>query len=437
MRFSWPTSDADSTVYSLASNDTFQACDFTGATQITDGGVLPSGENFVDYVFEDDSIDKKFYFASQIGCEQGQKVAVAVTEPYADTFDDAYLDGQRTTRIRACDCDHEIEDTMHSGGEAAHTGFVEGCKLEMPDDLSCCPSDVAMSNAGRDYAYGSPHYDDGHCIRKSDHDGMLANARKVYKKCHSPDAADKEKCDQYLIGACPYWRVYILAGYAYNSLVEGTPDCMCDGDDFKEGSGKPYCRAIDRFAGPRAPEYGPYGSYMPKGTEYSAESCSVCAGHGGQSRQYNGRGNNMPNKPENYGCDGANSTYDELCDMWYEYVHCKDLADGKTVGAGLTSDQTEPTLQEMLDLEITEERCAKSQRVAAMKMYLKSPECLSDGVAGCVTPAPTPAPTALPTNDPTPAPTPPPTPKPEEVDVSECRLEAMAALTLWLISALQ
>jgi hypothetical protein len=146
----------------------------------------------------------------------------------------------------------------------------------------------------------------------------------------------------------------------------------------------------------------------------------------------------MPNKPENYGCDGPNSTYDELCDMWYEWIHCKDLEDGKGLNSrGLVSSQLDPTLDEMLEQEITEERCAKSQRVAAMKMYLKSPECLSDGVAGCVTPAPTPAPTALPTNDPTPAPTPPPTPKPEEVDVSECRLEAMAALTLWLISALQ
>jgi hypothetical protein len=108
LRFSWPTTDSDSTVYMLTGNDTFQNCDFTGATQITDGGVLPSGSNFVDKVFESTDIDEKFYFASQIGCEQGQKIAVAVTEPYADSYAKAYLDGQWTTRIRACDCDHEI-----------------------------------------------------------------------------------------------------------------------------------------------------------------------------------------------------------------------------------------------------------------------------------------------------------------------------------------
>jgi len=148
---------------------------------------------------------------------------------------------------------------------------------------------------------------------------------------------------------------------------------------------------------------------------------------------YNGRGNRMPDNPGNYGCDGADSTYDELCDVWYEWVHCKDLEDGKGLNSrGLTSPQTDKTLDEMLAIEITEERCAGSQRVTAMKMYLKSPDCLIDyppPAGDCVTPAPTPAPTAIPTNE--------PTLKPEELDVSECRLQAMAALTLWLISVLQ
>jgi hypothetical protein len=158
---------------------------------------------------------------------------------------------------------------------------------------------------------------------------------------------------------------------------------------------------------------------------------------------YNGRGFRMPDNNDNYGCDGTESTYDEQCDLWYEWVNCKDLQDGKGLNSrGLTSPQTDggKTLDEMLALEITEERCAKSQRVAAMKLYLESPQCLIDyppPAGDCVTQAPTPTPTALPTNAPTPAPTPPPTPKPEEIDVSECRVEAMAALTLWLISALQ
>ena len=141
MRFSFPASDSDSTVYKMENNATFQECDFTNAVKITEGGVLPSGAQFIDYVFEDDALDNRFYFASQIGCDQGQKIAVAVVEPYGKNYDEAFEEGQYSPRINACDCDHAIDDTMQAD-EASHTGFFDGCKSEMPDDLTCCPSGV-------------------------------------------------------------------------------------------------------------------------------------------------------------------------------------------------------------------------------------------------------------------------------------------------------
>merc|ERR1719506_3082841 len=212
---------------------------------------------------------------------------------------------------------------------------------------------------------------------------MNANARTVYQKCSAPEAANKDQCDQYLIGACPYWRVYATGGYVYNSMEDGLPGCECKGADLEPGSAKPQCR--------KSAEYGPASGYLHKSV------CSTC----GEYLAYNGRNMRMPNTLANHGCDGAKSTYDELCDIWYEWVHCKDLEDGKGLNSrGLTSPQTEPSLDAMLAQEITEVRCAMSQRVAAMKMYLKSPQCLIDyppPAGDCVTPASTATPTPLPT----------------------------------------
>jgi hypothetical protein len=70
-----------------------------------------------------------------------------------------------------------------------------------------------------------------------------------------------------------------------------------------------------------------------------------------------------------------------------------------------------PTLEEMLEMEITAATCAGSQRVAAMNMYLASPEFEADF--------------ATTTADPV-----------ADTD-SNCRIEATAALIVWVISALQ
>jgi hypothetical protein len=266
----------------------------------------------------------------------------------------------------------------------------------MPDDLSCCPgADIKWKKT----SHGGYYENNGNCMRKSDAPLIIGMAREAYKKCTDP--ANKDTCDAYLIGQCPYWRVYRGSGYVYNGMDDGEENCACTADDMKAGSARPQCR--------KSGEYGPDSGYLHH------SDCSKCGAHGRTYLAYNGRGNRMPDINENYGCDGANTTYDEHCDFWYVWSHCKDLEDGKVVGEGLTSTQAKPTLAEMLAAEITAEECGASQRVGAMKMYLASPEYKSD------------FPVAAAATD-----------KKEEVsELSKCRLEAMAALMVWLITVRQ
>jgi hypothetical protein len=153
--------------------------------------------------------------------------------------------------------------------------------------------------------------------------------------------------------------------------------------------------------------------------------------------QYNGRANRMADIPANRGCDGANSTYNVKCDWWYMWANCKDLEDGKNLTVPPEAERTAPHMAK----EITADQCSQSQWVAAMKKYLASPEYDVDF------PPPTDAPTAMPTPKPTTtaAPTPAPaTPAPtsavadvQDSSDSNCRLQAMAALAVWLMSVLQ
>lgn len=159
-------------------------------------------------------------------------------------------------------------------------------------------------------------------------------SRDMHMKC--TDEANKEECDRYKSGECPYWRVYNYGGYVYNSMQDGLEGCECT-----EDSTEPHCTG-----------------YLPQ------SNCATCANF----LAYNGRGNRMPDIPANYGCDGANSTYDELCDMWYLISHCTDLRAGNDLGAGHTG----ATL-EMIQDEIDEETCDSSLHVAAYEKYLAYP----------------------------------------------------------------
>jgi hypothetical protein len=143
----------------------------------------------------------------------------------------------------------------------------------------------------------------------------------------------------------------------------------------------------------------------------------------------------MPDIPENHGCDGAATEYDVKCDMWYVWSNCKDLEEqgNVTIGVGGIDAAKRPHWAE----EITTTECDSgrgAQWIAAMRKYLAGPDYLIDFPPPTSTP--TPKPTPKPT-DTTAAPTPTPTAAIVSDEESTCRLEAMAALTVWLISVLQ
>jgi hypothetical protein len=369
MRFSYPA-DSGSTVFKMKDNSSFQACDFTDAEQIDEAGTLPSGMKHVDYPFDYDSADTTAYFASQNGCDEGQKVAIRITggtrdgaREYMSTYDACFTMGvdDRQGRIKNCDCDGS-KYRMAGQNEVCHTGYVNGCRYNSPDDDSCCnPDTVAETGITVWGTIGFSHYTKaGNCIPKNKKQDMLQSAGDLYHMCGSgADPANQtllDKCELFKTGACPWWRRY------------------------------------------SNPAMGSYGGY-----DYNTLTDSF---------------------------DGALSVYEPLCEPWYEIANCKDLEDGKQLGADLIcaansacADVNMTAALIELKEEITPDTCRGSQMVAAYKMYLAD-----------ITAAPTPEPTPKPTTPATPAPTTAPTtPKPTPKAVTDTESStALAAIGLTL-----
>ena len=126
MRFSFPATSS-STVWQMTNNDTFQACDFTGATEITAGGEFANGDKYIDFPVDDAAMDTELYFASKVGCADGQKIAITVVETAGNSYAEGLNDGKHTIRIQHCDCDHKLNP--EGGTEAYHMGF-RSCLFE-------------------------------------------------------------------------------------------------------------------------------------------------------------------------------------------------------------------------------------------------------------------------------------------------------------------
>jgi hypothetical protein len=268
LRFSYKP-DSGSTVYKMPDNATFQACDFTNAEKIdvVDGMKGADGETLVDYPFEQDAIDKIHFFASMDGCTKGQKVAVLINEEYGATYGMCHSMGTETARIQHCDCDHSLKPGSLT--EVCGTGFIDGCKMELPDDTTCCPGDDGKYEGG---GYSGAYVNGGNCIPKSKQEQFEKSAKETYDYCMTE--ANKAECDGYLDGDCPWWRVYSYGSWTYNTETDG-----CE---------KPCPNML----------------------------------------RYGGRGHKVEDKPSNYGCDCTNSTYTATCDIWYMVNHCKKLENG-------------------------------------------------------------------------------------------------------------
>jgi hypothetical protein len=354
LRFSFPSA-SESTVYKLTNNDTFQACDFTGAEQITTGGDLTTGDKFIEFAFDNDVLDQQFYFASQSGCTEGQKIAVTVVETMGKSYQEGFKEGQQTVRVQHCDCDHAINPDA-AGSEAFHLGFVEGCKSQMPDDLSCCPgADVECSSSRggcKNIKYSNPYKNGGSCIHKSDQQYYIKAAKEVHTKCS--DTSNKAECDEWMKGyTCPWYRVYNMGGWVFNTDIDGTGDCPnageCTGD---KTSSYPFVPSVCS-------------------TSYGCEECAKI------TPRYHGRcdggcAKNM-DKPENYACDGANSTYTPHCDMWFMVNHCAqfDPATGKVGGANNDTYLAgyDADAKMMIDRDVNEDSCGRSRYIHAYQTY--------------------------------------------------------------------
>merc|ERR1719281_860733 len=219
MRFSYPA-DSGSTVFRMKDNSSFQACDFTDAEQIDEAGTLPSGLKHVDFPIDHDNTNTHYYFASQNGCDEGQKVAILTTSSYVENFDSCFQMGftDRANRVQNCDCKGQFYRL--SGFQAAcHAGYVGGCLSQMPDDTSCCNPDTV--------AKGYMNYKDGgNCIPKSKKQEFIQNARDTYHLCGAgnvgPTQTEVDQCAFFLTGHCP-WRSsggYYGAPYIYNTLTD-------------------------------------------------------------------------------------------------------------------------------------------------------------------------------------------------------------------------
>jgi hypothetical protein len=334
MRFSF---DDDSSVWVMTGNESFQACDFTGAEEIPLTGTLASGSKYVDFPLEQDMIDNQYYIASKSGCAEGQKVAIAVGHEYAETYNTCYNMGEEANRVQHCDCDHKVKTGTLN--DVCGAGYFDGCMSEMPEELDCCPgNDLEFVRVG----WGGNYVKGGACIPKSKMRQKMQNAKEVYEKC--TDAANKAECDGYLEGStCPWWRIYDMGGWVYNTAEDGTAACDCED---------------------------------PGQCTIAEEDCTGCQEQQYPQVAYGGDGKKMPDLPEYTGCDGATTSYNPHCLTWFYIAHCKAIEEGKDPtegysGAALEKIQT-----------LNKDECDGSQDVYAYKKYSEDPTYWSDWLTG-------------------------------------------------------
>ena len=183
LRFAY-AADSGSTVYEMPTKAAFDACDFTTATLKCD----TNEGSPCDVHYEANDEHKVYYYASKHACATGQKIAVELSGHFSDFYDQCW--GTGSSKIQHCDCDHHIRGTTLV--EPCFSGFVAGCKADMPDDLSCCPGDDA-------YAEGSTYINGGQCIAKSELEGFQDVAELVHDMMHCnqtqfDEHAAKEEC---------------------------------------------------------------------------------------------------------------------------------------------------------------------------------------------------------------------------------------------------
>ena len=138
--------DSGSTVYELPNQEALDACDFSGAILRGDEA---AGSPHFDILIDYDHEQTVYFFASWLGCMDGQKVAVEVAD-YDSFFKTCeQMGADSSKRIKSCDCNHGINPSTLI--DPCHTASVYGCLRNMPDDLSCCPDPDVVAAGGVTY----------------------------------------------------------------------------------------------------------------------------------------------------------------------------------------------------------------------------------------------------------------------------------------------
>jgi len=127
-------------VYRMPDFEATNACDFSNAEEL--GSTLMSEmEPCFEYAFEEDHELTDYYFSSQEGCAEGQRLAVQIFD-YSMTADQCSQMGITTSRLRNCDC--RLQQSPSTLSEPCRTAFSDSCQENLQEG-DCCETSTCIS----------------------------------------------------------------------------------------------------------------------------------------------------------------------------------------------------------------------------------------------------------------------------------------------------
>jgi len=144
LQFCPPEGDTEGKkVYKMPDFEATEGCDFTNAQELGRTLEVGSETGCFEYAFEDDHELTDYYFSSQEGCNEGQKIAVQIVD-FTETADQCSQMGLTTSRIRNCDC--RLEKKGSTLSEPCRSAFSDSCMAVMNEgEGDCCDTGTCIS----------------------------------------------------------------------------------------------------------------------------------------------------------------------------------------------------------------------------------------------------------------------------------------------------
>ena len=163
------------TVYELPNQDALNSCDFSEAKAVgvMNGPGTEEANGCYEHVFEEDHELTEYFFSSQEGCTQGQKLAVKIAD-FSMTADQCAQIGHTTPRIRSCDC--RLQEKESTLGEPCRSAFSDSCQAAVIETDECCAAGTCLS-IFEDYTHpeGKTKEDDRQAACDDDMPGLCYN----------------------------------------------------------------------------------------------------------------------------------------------------------------------------------------------------------------------------------------------------------------------